>query len=84
MTLGLGSLLVDVVEAPVVVIVGWGAIGGEVLLGDPGVVDIGDEVAAHFVSALEQHVHSVVVADELGNAGGEGVQIVFTLVDPVV
>lgn len=84
MTLGLGSLLVDVVEAPVVVIVGWGAIGGEVLLGSSGIVDIGDEVAAHFVSVLQQDMYSVVVADELGDAGGEGVRIVFAFVYPVV
>lgn len=84
MTLGLGSLLVDIVEAPIVVIVRWGAIGGEVLLGSPGVVDIGDEVAAHLVSVLQQHVHSVVVTHELGDTGGEGVDLVLTLVNPVV
>jgi hypothetical protein len=84
MTFRPGSLLVDVVEAPVVVIVRWGAIGGEVLLGCPRVVDIGDEVRSHFVSVLQENVHSVVVAHELGDPGGEGVYLVLALVNPVV
>ena len=61
-----------------------GAIGGEVLLGSPGVVDIGDEVRTHLVPTLQQNVDTVVVAHKLGNAGSEGVDLLLTLVHPVV
>lgn len=79
-----GSLLVDVVKAPVVVIVSWGAIGWEVFLRSSCVVDIGDEVGSYFVSVLQEDVDSVVVADELGDSGCEGVDFVLAFVNPVV
>ena len=65
------------------VVVGGDAVGGEVLLGSAGVVDVGHEEVAHFVAVLQQHMHSVVVLDELGQPVGEGVGGFGSLVDPV-
>jgi hypothetical protein len=60
-----------------VVIVRWGAVGCEVLTRGSGVVDVGDEVRTNLVAVLQQHVHSVVVADEAGETVGVGVDVLF-------
>lgn len=76
--------MIDVVEAPVVIVVRWGAICSEIFTRSSCVVDIGDELRAHLVAGLQEDVHTVVVLDELRNAGGEGILFSFQLIHPVI
>lgn len=59
------------------VIVSRGAVGGEILSWGAGVVDVGDEMGTYFGAVLQQHVHSVVVANEVGEAVGVRVDVLF-------
>ncbi len=59
------------------VIVSRGTVSREVLSCFTGVVDVGDEMGSHLGSVLEEDVDSVVVADEVGQAVGVGVDVLF-------
>jgi len=48
------------------VIVGRGAVCGEILSWGAGIVDVRDEMTAHLGTVFQEDVHTVVVADEVG------------------
>lgn len=77
------SFVVDIVEAPVVVVVRWDAVTSEVISVHPSFVEIRDVNIAHFIAVAKQNVHSVVVFDEFCQFIGEGVLSLLTLIDPV-
>ena len=76
--------MIDIVEPPVVIVVGWGAICGEIFARISGVVDVGDELRTHLIAGLQEDVHTVVVLDELRDAGGEGILFSFQLIHPMI
>lgn len=78
------SFGVNVVEAPVVVVVSRRSVTSEVVALDPCVVDVGDVVVAHLVSILEKHVNTVVVSQEVTNSVGIWVSSLNVFVHPVV
>ena len=80
----LRSLLVDIIEAPVVVVVGRGAVRGEVVLDSASIVDVGKEYLSNFVAVFEKHVNTIVVAKEFGYLEGKGIDFIRSLVNPVV
>ena len=76
--------MIDIVEPPVVVVVGRSAIRGEVFTRSSCVVDVRNELRAHLVTGLQENVDSVIVLDELRNAGGERIRFSFQFIDPVI
>jgi hypothetical protein len=71
------SFLVDIVKAPVVVVMSRGTVCGKVIAVHSGVVDIRDKMGSYLVSVFEENVNAVVVANKLSNPCGEGIGIVL-------
>lgn len=78
------SFLVDVVESPVVVIVGWDAICGKVVLRVPCVVDVRNIVGSNLVTILQQNMDTIIVTDELGDPSSVGIRVSLQLIDPMI
>lgn len=75
--------MVDVAEAPVVMVVSGSAIRGEILTRSASVVNIGHKELANFVSVFKKNIDAVVVLDELVDSSSEGIGLFSTLVDPM-
>lgn len=78
------SFLVDVVESPVVVIVSWNAVCGKFVLRIPCIVDIRNIVRSNLVTILQQNMDTIIMADELGDPGSEGIGVPLELIDPMI
>jgi hypothetical protein len=59
--LAIKSLLVDVVEAPIVVIMSRSSFTREVLTSHTRIIYVRQEEISHLVSVLQQHMDSVVM-----------------------
>jgi len=74
--------LVEVIEAPVVVVVGGGTGTAEVP-DHAGAVLVGQVELTNFIAVLEQNVDSVVVLSELTDSVRKRVHLFFSLINPV-
>ena len=77
------SFVVYIVEAPVVVVVSRNDIPREIIGHNFRLVQFRHIRISNFVPVPQQHVHAVVVPDELGQFISEGILVLLTFVDPV-
>lgn len=59
------SFLVNVVEAPVMVVVCRRSVSSKVITLNSGMVDIRDEIVSDFISIPEKHMNTVIVPEEV-------------------
>lgn len=66
------------------VVVPRAAVPSEVVSHHSSVVDVGNVVISHFVPVFEEHMHTIIVTQEVGHSEGVGISEVLVFVEPVV
>ena len=78
-----GICFVNIVEAPVMIIMGWFNIGSHWSWGS-GFLVVGDINLANFIPILKQDMDTVIVFQKLGHSPSKWVNLFFSFVNPMV